>query len=126
MAVGVVLEFAGATLDQYDEVVSRMGFTPGGTGEPGGLFHWVTRTDDGIRITDVWQTREHFETFARDKIGPITVAVGVPNPPVLSGRRAGRIPHISDLVHRRAGQVWVAEAACRPRAVIYGRDTQLV
>lgn len=25
-----------------------MGFTPGGSGEPGSLFHWVTRTGTGI------------------------------------------------------------------------------
>ena len=37
MAVGVVLEFPGATLDQYDQVVDKMGFSPGGTGAPGGL-----------------------------------------------------------------------------------------
>jgi hypothetical protein len=54
MAVAVVLEFPGATLKQYDEVIERMGFEPGGSGAPGGLFHWVTATDDGIRGTDVW------------------------------------------------------------------------
>jgi hypothetical protein len=35
MAVGVVLEFAGATLDQYDQIVEKMGFSPGGAGAPG-------------------------------------------------------------------------------------------
>jgi len=84
MAIGVTIEFAGATLDQYDEVVSRMGFTPRGAGEPGGLFHWVTKTDDGIRVTDVWQTREQFDAFARDKIGPITAAVGMSGPPKIT------------------------------------------
>jgi hypothetical protein len=65
----------------YDEVIARMGFTPEGPGEPGGLFHWVATTDDGIRVTDVWQTREIFDKFAAEKIGPITAEVGVPGPP---------------------------------------------
>jgi hypothetical protein len=81
MAVAVELRFPGATLEQYDRVVERMGFTPGGKGGPGGLFHWVTKTDDGIRVVDVWQTRDDFERFAREKIGPITSEVGVPAEP---------------------------------------------
>ncbi|MGZ4689396.1 MAG: hypothetical protein ACXVKA_08160 [Acidimicrobiia bacterium] len=83
MAVGVVLDFEGATLDQYDQVVEKMGFTPGGRGAPGGLFHWVTKTDTGIRVTDVWEAQDVFEAFAQEKIQPITVAVGLPNPPVV-------------------------------------------
>jgi hypothetical protein len=84
MAVGVVLEFEGATLDQYDQVIEKMGFSPGGAGAPGGLFHWVTKTDDGIRVTDVWQDRETFEQFAQNRIGPFTAEVGITNPPKIS------------------------------------------
>ena len=80
MAVAVQLEFDGGTLAQYDEVVKRMGFRPGGPGSPGGLFHWVTKTDTGIRITDVWVNRETFEKFSEQHIRPITAAVGVPPP----------------------------------------------
>jgi hypothetical protein len=78
MAVAAILEFEGGTLDQYDEVISRMGFEPGGAGAPGSLFHWVTETDNGIRVTDVWESREQFQRFAEEKIGPITQEVGVP------------------------------------------------
>jgi len=81
MAIGVQLDFNGATLDQYDEVVSKMGFERGGRGAPGGLFHWVTETDDGIRVTDVWDSREIFERFAQEQIGPLTAAVGLTSPP---------------------------------------------
>ena len=84
MAVAVVLVFEGATLAQYDQVVEKMGFSPGGAGAPGGLFHWVTKTDDGIRVTDVWEDRETFERFAQEQIGPYTEEVGVPNPPEIS------------------------------------------
>jgi hypothetical protein len=84
MAIGVILEFEGGTLEQYDAVVAKMGFEEGGAGEPGGLFHWVTATDDGIRVTDVWQDRETFDKFAEEKIGPITAEVGVPGPPKIT------------------------------------------
>ncbi len=81
MPVAVVLDFKGATLEQYDQVIEKMGFEPGGTGAPGGLFHWVAGTDDGIRVTDVWETAELFQQFADERIGPITQQVGIPSPP---------------------------------------------
>ena len=84
MAIGVQLDFNGATLQQYDEVIAKMGFEPGGRGEPGGLFHWVTKTDNGIRVTDVWEDREQFERFAQEEIGPKTAEVGIPQEPKVS------------------------------------------
>ena len=84
MAVGVIIECKGATLDQYDQVLAKMGRTPRGRGAPGSLFHWVTATEDGIRVTDVWQTREEFETFAAEQIGPLSAEAGFPAPPVIT------------------------------------------
>ena len=81
MAVAVVMDFEGATLDQYDEVVANMGFSSGGPGAPISLFHWVTATDGGIRVVDVWERQEDYEQFAADKIGPLSVAAGFPGPP---------------------------------------------
>jgi hypothetical protein len=81
MAVAVVMDFEGTTLDQYDEVIDKMGFTPRGSGPPGAISHWVTKTDNGIRVTDVWETREQYEKFAEEQIGPVTQEVGVSAPP---------------------------------------------
>ena len=81
VAVGVQSDIPGMTLEQYDDVIHRMGFEPRGSGGPGALFHWVTKTDDGIRVTDVWETQEDFEKFAEEKIGPITQQVGVQGQP---------------------------------------------
>ncbi len=41
----------------------------------------MTKTDEGIRVTDVWETREAFDAFAQEKIVPITQEVGIPGPP---------------------------------------------
>jgi hypothetical protein len=82
MAVGVVLDFAGGTLAQYDEVIAKMGLAPGRPLPPGGVFHWVTQTPDGLRVTDVWESREQFEAFAQEQIGPYTQEVGLPEPQV--------------------------------------------
>jgi hypothetical protein len=84
MAIGVQQDFPQATLAQYDEVVKKMGFRPGGPGAPGGLFHWVTKTGDGIRVVDVWESREQFEKFAAEKVGPLSAEVGLSAPPKIT------------------------------------------
>jgi len=81
MAVAVVMDFAGATLEQYDRVMELMGLAPRGPAAPGGLFHWVARTDTGIRVVDVWETKEQFEKFAEEQIGPYTQQAGFTGPP---------------------------------------------
>ncbi len=84
MPVAIVMDFEGGTIEQYESVIERMGFTHGGEGAAGGLFHWVTATDDGIRVTDVWETAEQYQQFAEEQIGPISQEVGIPAPPVLT------------------------------------------
>jgi hypothetical protein len=61
--------------------IAEMGLTSGGPGPPGALFHWVTLTEDGtLQVTDVWESREQFEAFAEEQIGPYTAEVGLPEP----------------------------------------------
>jgi len=80
VAVGVQLDFRGATLEQYDEIVEAMGFLPGGPSTPGALFHWVTKTDEGIRFVDVWESRDAYEAFAH-KCRPVFQEAGIVNAP---------------------------------------------
>ena len=82
MAVAVIMEFSGATLEQYDQVTAKMGLTKGGPGPAGSLSHWISRTDDGILVTDLWKSRELYDAFARDQIGPYSAEVGVPEPKI--------------------------------------------
>ena len=80
MAVGVVLDFQGGTLGQYDQVVERMGLAAGRPLPEGAIFHWVTETAGGVRVTDVWESREQFEAFAQAQIGPYSQEVGLTEP----------------------------------------------
>jgi hypothetical protein len=80
MAVGLILDFNGGTLDQYDQITDKMDL--GGKVPPGAIFHWVAATDDGIRVVDVWEDRATFDKFAEEKIGPFSAAVGAPQPEI--------------------------------------------
>ena len=81
MAVAVQMDFDGGTLDQYDEVCKLMGLTPGGPGPAGAISHFATLMPSGLRVVDVWETKEQFETFAQEQIGPYSQTVGLPGPP---------------------------------------------
>ncbi len=76
MAVAVQVDFKGATLEQYDQALKNMGFKAQGAGTPGLLFHWIMKTPEGWRAVDVWRTREDFEKFVHEKIGPFMRDVG--------------------------------------------------
>jgi hypothetical protein len=80
MPVAIIMDFPGGTLEQYDEIIKKMGLEDGST-PPGAIFHWVTATDDGLRVVDVWETREVFDKFAEEQIGPYSQEVGIPGPP---------------------------------------------
>ena len=84
MAVAIIMEFAGTTLEQYDQINKKMGLTPGGPGPVGSISHWATATDNGLQVTDVWESREQFDAFVQEKIGPLSIEVGFAGPPKLT------------------------------------------
>ena len=75
------MDFRGVTLEQYDRATEWMGLLPGGPSPKGELFHWAMKTDDGLRIFDVWESREAFEQFLAERVRPVAPQVGVFEPP---------------------------------------------
>ena len=96
MTIAVVVEFPGATAEQYDLVIAKLGLTAGGAAMPGQLSHWVSVTDAGTRITDVWESRETFEKFAEEKMVPTVTEVGRSRTP------KNGVLRCLQLFHRRA------------------------
>jgi hypothetical protein len=82
MAVAYELRFQGATTDQYDQVLQKMGLTPGGPVPPGAIFHWAAKTGDGLLVVDVWESEEAFDKFSSEQIVPYTQEVGIGAPEV--------------------------------------------
>ncbi len=82
MAVAYRMEFPGATLDQYDQVIKKMGLTPRGSTPPGAIFHWAAATDDGVLVVDVWENEEVFNKFSEEQIQPFSQEAGLPAPKV--------------------------------------------
>jgi hypothetical protein len=71
MAVVAQIDVPGATVEQYDLAIEVAGFLREGPLPSGGLFHWVAKTDTGIRIVNVWASRELFDKFAESQVAII-------------------------------------------------------
>jgi hypothetical protein len=87
-----IMDFDGARLDQYDAVMETMAL--GERPPVGAIFHGAgSPAGGGLRVVDVWETPEQFESFAAEKIGPATAAHGLDRPRTTSfsvhGERRG-------------------------------------
>ncbi len=80
MAIGLIMEFVGATLAQYDAVLKDMNL--GGKMPPGGIFHVAGPMEGGWRVVDVWESQAAFDKFRTAQIEPLTRKHGVPPPRV--------------------------------------------
>jgi len=80
MAIGLIMEFAGATQAQYDAILKDMNL--GGKMPPGGIFHVAGPMDGGWRVVDVWESQAAFDSFRAAQIEPLSRKHGVPAPRV--------------------------------------------
>lgn len=71
MAIAIQIEIPGVTLKRYDEAVEIAGLLPGGPLPSSALFHWVSSANGGIRIVNVWESREGYNQFAARQAGII-------------------------------------------------------
>lgn len=82
MAVGVIVELAGGTAEQYDAIIGEM--KQGDWPPPHSVLHIAGPSDDGWRVVDVWESAEAFEAFARDHIVPLAQKHGMTAPPQIT------------------------------------------
>ena len=81
MAVVLLIEVPGGTIEQYDSVVRQLEEGGGHLGE-GQTFHVSGPTDDGFMVVDVWNSRVDFDRFIQGRLGEAIQAAGVPEPQV--------------------------------------------
>jgi hypothetical protein len=74
MAVGIRLKLAGVTAEQFDKLNAAI--DPDGNPPDGLIFHAAGPVDGGFGVIDFWKSREHFDRFAAERIGPAMAASG--------------------------------------------------
>jgi hypothetical protein len=79
MATMVFVEWLGITREQYDRLMSTLSFA---TSPPNGaISHCAGFTPNGIKVVDVWDSREQFEQFQRTRLTPAVQQMGVATQP---------------------------------------------
>ena len=62
--------------EQYDKLDTELG-----TNNPEGLIvHAAGESGSGIRIIDIWESKQHFERFQSERLGPAMQKVGIETP----------------------------------------------
>ena len=93
MAIARIFDGKGWTTEQYDALLERLidalGLPPGRSAD-GVLFHWSAATADGVRVVDVYESREAADRLASEQIGPLAGALGL-NPPDITEYEVHRI-----------------------------------
>jgi hypothetical protein len=104
------MNFRGATLDQYDQVSKKIGLTAGAR-SPGAISHGIAKTEDGIRVVDVWETKEGFDRYVQEQIGSYTREAGLTDTP--ETRLYGVHNHLGQLTatHSRAACTYTMSRA---------------
>jgi len=79
MAVAMLMHWPGVTADQYDAVMARLELDVNPAA--GYVLHLAAITEEGLEITDIWQTELAFEGFFVHRLQPITEALGLEGKP---------------------------------------------
>jgi hypothetical protein len=78
MAVCLVINIPGATLEQYDNVRAAVS-DPLGEGQ---ISHVAGATAEGICVVDVWDSRADFDRFMAERLGEQLARFGFPEPQI--------------------------------------------
>jgi hypothetical protein len=79
MAVMMLMEWEGVTPDQYEALRKLTNFE--GNVAPGGRFHIAGFDGRGIRVCDVWERAEDFQTFTEKRLMPAVQQLGIKGEP---------------------------------------------
>ncbi len=76
MALALLLEFPGATQEQFDRVAEKIG----STAPAGLLYHVEGPIQGGWRVVDVWESREVVDKFFQEQLGQALQEAGIAIP----------------------------------------------
>ena len=69
MAILMLMEFEGGTLEQYNQVDELLGGVTVDHAPDGLISHSAAITEDGLVIADVWESPEALQTFFDEQLG---------------------------------------------------------
>ena len=87
MAVVMTMEWPGVTQENYEAVFLHLDVNPA----KGLLFHVAAFVQGGMRVTDVWESAQAFQTFSEQRIMSAVKKVGITSQPKVEIHPASNI-----------------------------------
>jgi hypothetical protein len=79
MSVVMIMRWEGVSLDQYEQARQLVGWE---TDTPADArFHIAAHDGQAMRVTDLWDSAEQFQTFAEQRLMPGVAELGLPGEP---------------------------------------------
>ncbi len=75
------MKWDGVTPEQYEIVRSIVNWE--GDVPAGAMFHTAGFHNNALRVTDIWESPEHFNNFVQTRLMPGTAAAGIEGEPQL-------------------------------------------
>lgn len=79
MAIAFMLDFPTMTPEQADAIIQALELN--GRPPVGQIFHVDGPWQGGVRIVDVWESMDAYETFVRERLGPAFARAGIQGAP---------------------------------------------
>ncbi|MFF9779326.1 hypothetical protein ACF1HJ_37500 [Streptomyces sp. NPDC013978] len=79
MSVVMSMHWPEVTPEQYDTVRDAVDWE--GVPAAGGQIHVAWFDDQGLHVTDVWESQQAFESFFAERLAPVIEKAGLPGAP---------------------------------------------
>lgn len=79
MATIMQMHWPEATKEQYEQVRRTVDWE--GNRPDGGMLHVVGFAEDGMRILDIWESPETFQSFFESRLDPAVQEIGLESQP---------------------------------------------
>jgi quinol monooxygenase YgiN len=76
MTYGVIVRVP-APIEAYDASHAAIVEAVGDREIPGFILHTARAADDGFEVIEVWESKDHYDAFTRDVVGPAMAAAGL-------------------------------------------------
>ena len=79
MATAMYLEWPGVTLEQYNRVMQLLELDA--KPPSGGTLHVAGFATDGLRVLDIWDSQQAFESFQKERLQAAVQKAGITSQP---------------------------------------------
>jgi len=89
MATVMLMHWPEVSLDQYEQARKEINWE--GNVPKGAKFHVTWMGKDGFHVLDLWESREDFERFVRERLMPGVQKIGIKGEPKVEFEEAHTI-----------------------------------